>query len=118
MIIVTKDDKQYIPLLIGKIESTEIGEFITCIEARENPVLNIFQQVDHVRIHISEIRGFRGSYSFPPIVLGQKKATTKENWETHNPILPYGTYGVESDTGEHKIGDGVLRWNALPYANK
>lgn len=118
MIIVTKDDKQYIPLLIGRIESEEIGEYITCIEARENPILNMFNEIDHVRIHISEIRGFKGSYSFPPIMLGQTKTDTEENWKTLNPILQYGQFGFESGTEKYKVGDGVLRWNALPYAKK
>jgi hypothetical protein len=118
MIIVTKDNKEYIPLLMGSIESEEPGEFITCIEACQNPVLNMFQQVDHVRIHISEIKGFRGSYSFPPIMLCQKKSDTKANWEQLNPILPYGSFGIESDTEEYKVGDGIIRWKALPYAKK
>jgi hypothetical protein len=32
-----------------------------------------------------------------------------------NPILDNLERGVESDTGKFKIGNGVARWNALPY---
>lgn len=117
MIIVTKDDKQYIPLLFGAIESEEIGEYITCIEALENPVLNMFQQIEHVRVHISEVKGFLGTYSFPPIVYGNKVSDTADNWKSKNPILSYGQIGIESDSGSShfKVGNGVLRWNALQY---
>lgn len=33
-----------------------------------------------------------------------------------NPLLLDGEVVYESDTGRHKIGDGVKGWNALPYA--
>lgn len=33
-----------------------------------------------------------------------------------NPQLLDGELVYESDTGRHKIGDGVKAWNALPYA--
>lgn len=33
-----------------------------------------------------------------------------------NPMLLDGEVVYESDTGAHKIGDGVTAWNALPYA--
>lgn len=33
-----------------------------------------------------------------------------------NPLLLDGEVVYESDTGRHKIGDGVKVWNALPYA--
>lgn len=33
-----------------------------------------------------------------------------------NPVLLAGEVVYESDTGRHKIGDGVKAWSALPYA--
>lgn len=33
-----------------------------------------------------------------------------------NPLLLDGEVVYESDTGRHKLGDGVKGWNALPYA--
>lgn len=33
-----------------------------------------------------------------------------------NPVLLAGEVVYESDTGRHKLGDGVKGWNALPYA--
>ena len=37
------------------------------------------------------------------------------NWATSNPILGPGELAYESDTGRLKVGDGVTRWNSLPY---
>lgn len=37
------------------------------------------------------------------------------NWAAVNPILAQGEAGYELDTGNLKVGDGVLAWNALPY---
>lgn len=36
-------------------------------------------------------------------------------WASSNPILAQGEAGVELDTGNIKIGDGVTHWNSLPY---
>lgn len=36
-------------------------------------------------------------------------------WELVNPILADGEYGLEKDTGQHKIGDGILHWKDLNY---
>lgn len=33
-----------------------------------------------------------------------------------NPVLLAGEVVYESDTGRHKIGDGIKAWNALLYA--
>ena len=32
-----------------------------------------------------------------------------------NPILALAEMGMETDTNQFKIGDGVTRWNSLPY---
>lgn len=37
-------------------------------------------------------------------------------WTAQNPILGDGEIGVERDTGEVKIGNGVTHWNDLAYA--
>jgi hypothetical protein len=37
------------------------------------------------------------------------------NWTSVNPLLAQGEWGEELDTLKFKVGDGVLRWNALPY---
>ena len=36
-------------------------------------------------------------------------------WTSTNPILLSGEPGVETDTGQMKIGNGVTPWNLLPY---
>ena len=42
---------------------------------------------------------------------------TAANWSNplNNPILSDGELGYERDTGKLKIGNGVTRWNDLPY---
>jgi hypothetical protein len=40
---------------------------------------------------------------------------TRELWAVRNPILRQGEPGVELDTSDFKIGDGVTPWNDLPY---
>lgn len=36
---------------------------------------------------------------------------------SNNPVLLAGEIGLETDTGNFKIGDGTLAWNSLPYAS-
>jgi hypothetical protein len=74
MIIVTINNKEYVPLLIGSIESQDIGEYITCIENSEFPKRDLFGKIAHIKIHVSEIKGFKGSFSFPlPDILYKEK---------------------------------------------
>ena len=40
---------------------------------------------------------------------------TAAAWTAANPILANGEIGYESDTTWTKRGDGVTRWNDLPY---
>lgn len=46
----------------------------------------------------------------------QTKFDTSTNFTNSNPLLLKGEIGVESNTNKMKIGDGVKRWNALPYS--
>ena len=43
-----------------------------------------------------------------------KRAPAAE-WTIKNPILEAGEHGFEEDTGKFKIGNGMIRWNGLPY---
>ena len=45
----------------------------------------------------------------------QLRSDLATNWKSINPLLSAGEPGSESDTGRMKVGDGVRRWNALPY---
>lgn len=47
----------------------------------------------------------------------QQRYDTAANWTAENPVLLEGEIGIESDTDKFKFGDGVLAWNALPYAS-
>lgn len=40
---------------------------------------------------------------------------TADNWYATNDVLLEGEFGLETDTGRVKIGDGVTGWNGLPY---
>lgn len=40
---------------------------------------------------------------------------TATNWTSTNPVLAIGEKGVETDTGQFKIGDGATAWNSLSY---
>jgi hypothetical protein len=37
------------------------------------------------------------------------------DWLLADPVLSAGEFGIESDTGKIKIGDGVTAWSVLPY---
>jgi len=50
-----------------------------------------------------------------PFVQIQFRRGTAAQWTADNPLLAVGEMAIESDTKLFKIGDGVLRWNALPY---
>lgn len=41
---------------------------------------------------------------------------TVAGWAEKKTILRTGEFGVETDTGKFKIGNGVEPWNSLPYA--
>jgi len=40
---------------------------------------------------------------------------TAANWTAANTVLRANTWGIETDTGELKFGDGSTAWNDLPY---
>lgn len=46
----------------------------------------------------------------------QERRGTAAQWTAANPILAAAEWGVETDTGQAKLGDGVTHWNALAYA--
>src|SRR5271165_3604426 len=40
---------------------------------------------------------------------------TASSWTSTNPILSQGEKGVETDTGQFKIGNGTSTWTSLSY---
>lgn len=40
---------------------------------------------------------------------------TAAEWTAANPLLLAGEPGYETDSGSFKVGNGVTRWNSLPY---
>lgn len=47
----------------------------------------------------------------------QLRRGSESLWANVNPILAEGELALELDTDRFKIGDGVRRWNDLPYAS-
>lgn len=41
---------------------------------------------------------------------------SSESWISENRILKNGGIGIETDTSNYKIGDGLTAWNELSYA--
>lgn len=50
-----------------------------------------------------------------PLIRFQLRRGTAAEWASVNPVLASGEPGVETDTGQQKLGDGVSTWAALPY---
>lgn len=48
-------------------------------------------------------------------VLIQFRRDTAANWTSVNPTLAVGEMGLETDTGQFKIGNGSTSWSGLPY---
>lgn len=44
--------------------------------------------------------------------------STSQNWDTKNPTLEQGEFGLETNTFLIKVGDGIRDWQHLPYLNK
>src|SRR4030042_401776 len=47
--------------------------------------------------------------------LNTQTTNTAANWTALNPVLAIGVFGVETDTGRFKIGDGITAWTSLAY---
>jgi hypothetical protein len=45
----------------------------------------------------------------------QMRRDTAARWTEVNPILLNGEFGLETDTGKAKLGDGVKTWSELNY---
>lgn len=46
----------------------------------------------------------------------QLRNDVKGTWESRNPVLSKGEFGIEIDTNKFKIGDGIKTWDKLSYA--
>ncbi len=64
---------------------------------------------------ISLVEGYAADVALR--ISGNTVTGTAASFVTNNPTLSAGQYGVESDTGYLKIGDGVTAWNNLIYVN-
>jgi hypothetical protein len=46
----------------------------------------------------------------------RQRRGTAAAWANKNSVLRNGELGIETDTKRGKVGDGVTKWNDLPYA--
>ena len=46
----------------------------------------------------------------------QFRNDTAANWTAADPILAIGEMGIETDTGQFKVGNGDDSWADLPYS--
>jgi len=51
-----------------------------------------------------------------PFIQLQIRRDTLANWTSSNPILANGEMGINLDTYQYKLGDGIKTWAQLPYA--
>jgi hypothetical protein len=72
MIIVTNDDKEYLPVLFGKIDCPDITDVITCIRNVSPFERDMFNNVVHHRLSIKDIKGFKGTLQMTPVNLLKK----------------------------------------------
>jgi len=50
-----------------------------------------------------------------PAIQIQFRRGTAVRWSTNNALLAIAEMGIETDTYQFKIGDGIHNWNDLPY---
>jgi len=50
-----------------------------------------------------------------PAIQIQFRRGTAVRWSTNNSLLAIAEMGIETDTSQFKIGDGIRHWNDLPY---
>jgi len=64
---------------------------------------------------ISLVNGYAADVALR--ISGNTVTGTAASFTSNNPTLAAGQYGIESDTGYLKIGNGVTAWNNLIYVN-
>src|SRR5690606_14801952 len=52
------------------------------------------------------------------LIRRQEKRGTAASWTSANPTLLAGEWGIETDTGRTKLGDGATAWNDLDYRDE
>lgn len=75
MIIITKDGRSLLPVLFGSYKEPACCEYITCIDCADVVVIDNELDVQNkkVVVHISEIQGFQGTYSFSSFYVRKKQ---------------------------------------------
>lgn len=61
MIIITNDGRELYPILFGSYKTPEYSETILCIDPDDMEAENPMK----IKIHLSEVKAIKGTYSFP-----------------------------------------------------
>ena len=72
---------------------------------------DVYSQAGADAKFLTEVDG--GNPDAAPLPVALRRGTAAE-WATANPVLSAGEPGVDLDTGEQRIGDGVTAWSDLP----
>lgn len=67
MIIVTKDDREFLPVLFGRIDCPDMTDVVTCVANVLPFELDMFGNIVHHKIKISDIKGFKGTLQMTPL---------------------------------------------------
>lgn len=67
MIIVTNDDREFLPVLFGRIDCPDVTDFITCILNIDPFEKDMFGNIVHHKIYLKDIKGFKGTLQMTPI---------------------------------------------------
>ena len=72
---------------------------------------DVYSQAGADAKFLTEVDG--GDPDAAPLPVTLRRGTTAE-WTAANPVLSAGEPGVDLDTGEQRLGDGVTAWSSLP----
>ena len=80
MLIITKDGRELLPVLFGSYKSPACCEYITCIDSADVVVIDNELDVSNkkIMVHISEIQGFQGTYSFSSFYVRKKQLSADD----------------------------------------
>ena len=77
MTIITHDDKEYQPVLFGRIDCPDMTDVITCVLDVKPLEKDMFGNIVHHKINIKDIKGFKGTLQLSPVYLSKSQMNTK-----------------------------------------
>lgn len=105
----------------GNINATALNGVTADKFLTKNDKISIDQlsDLDRLKITVKSINGGNATSEYDGSVETETRITSRyDNGTTYsnvNPILGVAESAYESDTYRHKVGNGVIPWNGLPY---